>query len=909
MFNHLFKPAWQSASVNKRLDAIDTLDGDNARDQEILGQLALDADESVSFAAIDRISDARALFTLSTRIEAQPTRDRAIARLREIVGDPALCDEKSGLALLSELPEVAVELAAFAAVEAVRLQALDLLTSTDWLQTLENARFTDVRHLIAERLEGIEDMENAYRMLRRRDKKTARLLKRRIDRIHQHEQQLAELAQTAQRLVESAEYLSAHDYLPQFMGRVEDNRRQWAEISDQVDVDTRQRYEKARVGMDQHYQEHQQVLQTQQARKSLLGDIQRAVETAAQRDLETLVKNRNDLGSAVNFYHATWLDLALQTEPEAAEQQHYEQMLQALRSAAHFASLAAEAKDACQALDELRWPSALGEFAAAIELGRKLATEQKARQDADQRHREEVERLHKKISRITRLSRAGHLASARKLVDKVDKALLSLQGQEQQVLSERLQAARKSLEKMDDWKHFATEPKYQQFCVDMEKLVDSDLHPDARSKKIKQLQQQWKTLGDSEVSQQYWPRFKEAADKAYAPCAEFFAERREARQQRLSEREPLVLKMQRLNEDTDWENSPDYQAIQNQVRDISNAFRAIKDVEQKAGQEQWERFKACRDVVYAQLDVEYDRNIAQKRQLLAQMTALADAPATAGNAQKMKALQARWKQVGITRRKDDQKVWKQFREQGDRVYETLKSMRTLQQKSLDEQAQRFHSVTREIHQLAKSVQSLADIDHSFEQLRQQYEELELPADAPEKLVKGLRRDYRKACDQVEQAREKIVRNQRGEQIEALRKLAQLCARLEALGADPGDEAASSIEEEWGQITLQDHALTKRIETRRQAASQPRDLEAIAAARKLFCIRVEIALGQESPPEDRQARMEYQLQQMNESGLGSHQGLDGLQKIEEIEIEWLCMPGADAAEQDKLDKRFYGVISR
>jgi exonuclease SbcC len=59
---------------------------------------------------------------------------------------------------------------------------------------------------------------------------------------------------------------------------------------------------------------------------------------------------------------------------------------------------------------------------------------------------------------------------------------------------------------------------------------------------------------------------------------------------------------------------------------------------------------------------------------------------------------------------------------------------------------------------------------------------------------------------------------------------------------------------------------------------------------------------DSPAEDRALRMQYQLQQMNQSGL-SQSTVDGKQLIESMELDWLCMPGAEAELQVALDERF------
>lgn len=71
---------------------------------------------------------------------------------------------------------------------------------------------------------------------------------------------------------------------------------------------------------------------------------------------------------------------------------------------------------------------------------------------------------------------------------------------------------------------------------------------------------------------------------------------------------------------------------------------------------------------------------------------------------------------------------------------------------------------------------------------------------------------------------------------------------------------------------------------------------------MLCIRLEILVDIESPPEDKSLRMQYQLQQMNQSGL-SQPVIDSKQLIETMELDWLCMPGAEAEQQVALDERF------
>ena len=70
----------------------------------------------------------------------------------------------------------------------------------------------------------------------------------------------------------------------------------------------------------------------------------------------------------------------------------------------------------------------------------------------------------------------------------------------------------------------------------------------------------------------------------------------------------------------------------------------------------------------------------------------------------------------------------------------------------------------------------------------------------------------------------------------------------------------------------------------------------------MCIKLEIAKGVETPAEDKTERMQFQLDQMNKSGLGQ-QTLNNAEQLKDMELDWLCMPGAEPQQQAILDERF------
>jgi hypothetical protein len=384
----------------------------------------------------------------------------------------------------------------------------------------------------------------------------------------------------------------------------------------------------------------------------------------------------------------------------------------------------------------------------------------------------------------------------------------------------------------------------------------------------------------------------------------FFEERRVQRKTNLENRQLQVEQMRELLEQSVKDNNPDYKIVESTVRSISSHFVAIKDVEHKPGQKQWEQFSKLKDEVYGMLNIEYDANIELKHALIKQAEVLADAPVKEENLTTLKTLQHRWKQIGVTKRKDDQKAWIEFKKQGDQVFGKIQEVRQGQRDETDQQLNAYRDIIKAIQTLAKTATELSEADHQFSALQASYDELpELPQQLPEKMTDGIQRDYANACSQFDECHDRIINNNRKGQLDALRRKADLCTQLEALAATPGKKKLEQIEQQWDSITLDDSEFSSRIEARRKASETVVDRAEITAERRLMCIKLEIAKDSETPPEDKAERMKFQLEQMNKSGLG-HQTLNNDELLKNMELDWLCMPGAEPQQQAILDERFW-----
>lgn len=929
MLVDIFKPGWKSSSVEKRRKAIAGLDSDNIDQQKTLLQLAADdADNSVRMAAMQQLTSIAALHELSIKLNGNDVARDVEKRVNELLAIHHAMDEEQYSNLLKRYPELQIRIAAHADSSTIRTTAIKTLSDTQLLDVLEATVYTDSRQLIADKLSSIEQLESARKILRGKDKSAERIIKTRIESIRAHQKQLAENSACVEKLTEEVEYLATHDWLPEFRVRCMAHRDQWDSLTFDIDDDARKRYQKAREVVDSRFEQQRLIDQTQESQNSLVNQLTELLQVTATRDLTASIETLNETETQQQKLAADWLVLSEITAPDSKLLNQYNKTLDVwLKSTqliARFAELKPDStEDSNQAekddaeskynqqvhtlLKHLKWPSGFTELQLVKELKQQLKEWREAQQAAIEIHEQKLSKVHKNISAIFRFSQSGNLGRAKQIAQKVEKAISKFDGKDQSALQERFEEASKSLGNMDDWKNFATEPKYLELCEAMELLTTSKLHADKLSTELKALQQQWKALGHSEISDQYWTRFKTAADQVYNTCSTFFEQRHQRHKANLEKRQQYVDQLQKLLETTDWDNSPDYKAVQSDVRSISERFSRIKDVDRQAGQKQWKQFSTSRDAVNAKLDIAYDANITLKQQLIDQTEALANATPKDENLAALKTLQIRWKKIGVTRREQDQKAWKAFKKHGDLVYNRVQELRQQHRTETDQQLQAYRDIIKAIQQLAKTASNLNEADQQFTTLQASFAELpELPSQLPEKLIDGIQRDYLKACDQYDNSHTQIIKNQYRKQLDALRKKAELCGLQEALGVSPDESELQKITEQWDLIELSNIELMRRIEARRNTAQTDIDRTAVTAERRMMCIQLEITMGVDSPSEDKALRMQYQLQQMNQSGLG--QQLDnGTDRLEEMELEWLCMPGAESQQQKLLDERFQSVL--
>ena len=246
-----------------------------------------------------------------------------------------------------------------------------------------------------------------------------------------------------------------------------------------------------------------------------------------------------------------------------------------------------------------------------------------------------------------------------------------------QALSAELAELGSRVRELREWRTYAQAPKREALCQQLEEMAEHPLDPHEQMRVVKSLRGQWNELG-AVGTRRDWElqrRFDRAAERAFEPCRLYFKEQAERREFNLEQRQVIVGALEGYVANNDWEQ-PDWRGVERVLRQARAEWRQYHPVDRKSGREVTARFEQLADDIHGRLKEEWDRNIALKEEIVAEAMQVREAgDRVTDQAESLKALQRRWKSVGPLPRRADQRLWKQFREQCDAVFEARTTVR------------------------------------------------------------------------------------------------------------------------------------------------------------------------------------------------------------------------------------------
>ena len=635
-----------------------------------------------------------------------------------------------------------------------------------------------------------------------------------------------------------------------------------------------------------------------------------AVERHSQRPYDALYAERLDQ------VERRWNAVAGQADP--ALRDRVQQAITRAREtlAEHRRALAAQAlrvqaeAEAAAAAQQQREQQAQAEAAATAEQARGLDEQRRALAEAQQAERQAAQQIGELIRKARAALGEGNTSRAASIRRAIEEQLAGLSPLPDS-LARPLQQLDKQLEELKDWKSFSVAPKRSELIAEMQLLPEASLDPLALAERIKSLQDEWRTLakGVGAEFEADWQRFQEAAQKAYEPCKAYFAAQALVRAENLQQRDAVIARFTAFEADQDWAQ-PDWRALSNALREMKQEWRRYADVDAQAARKQQAKFSALTARLQERLDAEHTRNRAQKEALIERARQWLSNEDGRQAIEAIKGLQQQWRAVGPLPRELDQRLWEEFRQHSDAVFQ--KRQQDFATYTAGLEANRKQAVD-----LCEQIEKIATLDGAellagagaLAELRAAFEALgELPrADTRElrtRFDRGLDR-YRKAVAR-QRAREA---EQAWTDLFATAK--QACAYRLAVVQGVDDAQAETLKQAVDAgIAAVPHWPKGGLDALRQSladAGRSADLAANEAALRQLCIRAEILTEMPTPTEDQALRREYQLQRLVQ-GMGQRLQADQT-SLDAMALEWIGVGPVEATVYEPLLQRFLGCRAR
>ncbi|MGO2135734.1 DUF349 domain-containing protein [Marinobacter sp.] len=776
-----------------------------------------------------------------------------------------------------------------------QLQALQASPTQNVAAGLANEGVTaDIRFRAANLLQDAELLQRVQKQAKGRDKGVYQVVRQKLQVIREEQAQQEVVSGTIASLISSARDQAKSDDTKLYGARLDTLLSQWATVEASASPDQlseflesahrcRERLTDIQATQDTEKHQREQRLQ----REETLELMAQTLNNLQHQPTETLASLAS-LDALQKTQENRWLEATRDTQVEKSQQKAYEASMMTLRNYMNAVRHIGQAKESLLAistvvdqdaspedqqrasdlLKEINWPTG---FPAPdlLDSARKLVGKPKpvTNKSSDDQKQQQAssDDLKATLDRLDEALEAKQLKESRQLLKAAQQHLKALDHRHSKSFQARVQLLTGQLRELTDWQGFATEPKQIALCEQMENLAEQSTEPEAKSERIKELQKEWRELGGSS-DRILWSRFKQASDKAYEPCKTYFKAKSGLKQANLEKRKTICTELEHFVNAADW-STMDWKAVEHILQTARQEWKSAWPVEFRDNRQVQKQFDDLLRKLETPIDQEREKNEAMKQAIVEQAQTLTAHDPLHEAMNKAKALQTDWKAVGITRHREDRKLWQAFRKACDEIFARRDAERSEQQKAAQEADTAAEAV----------LQQVADVSST-----QGEQALEQAATA----LRGLDASQTSATIREQIQREK----QRLSKAIAAQKLKTGIAEWQALvlARTEDDIPTDTLPGKWSALA--------------EGLGELNDQEIV--------IRAEILAGIPSPEEDQKKRMEIQVQRLTE-GMGSTEKTDNsLQSVEGLVASWCVKPangGADLSLASRLNNALDSLI--
>jgi len=347
---------------------------------------------------------------------------------------------------------------------------------------------------------------------------------------------------------------------------------------------------------------------------------------------------------------------------------------------------------------------------------------------------------------------------------------------------------------------------------------------------------------------------------------------------------------------------------------ISRGRRKLRDLNSIPAKQRKifaKKLKSALDKANQVMQEHYELVEKEKMKLIRAASQLIHLPERSEAITQAKDLQTQWKAAGSLWRSKEQQLWNQFREHLDPLFEELKvqqdSIRAADQEKLDAQK----ALCNELKEILSNEDELAAHHGRVQGLQDIWKEIERP---DRKLLESFQEmiaEYRRR-EVDAQKRQTDANRERWWVKSAL--LHELAVSGRTVKGAISKKTENKVRKTWPEQSSSEPlelALDQACQdylSGNKAVSEDSEKEDLQAQARLLCIRLEFVAGLQSPEEDKEQRMQYQVDRLAESMSGEATRMPAHQEAQEAEKTWLQMYALPQTDYEAFGARIKKALS-
>ncbi len=791
---------------------------------------------------------------------------------------------------------------------------------------------SQLRQAAAEKLHSREVLEQAAKAVKTKDKNVFKIIKNKLEKFKTEDAQQAELETTAIRICEK---LEKHSYLEAdalFKAKLTVLQNEWAALSS-ISSSTQRRFTQALAACEAKIAARVQAIADEEEKQALDQQAKQLAEDALRnlKQLATSIYRHADIDELLNAnYELKIQELSnavrlaanrqLPMDKLTKEFEHRKQqtlnLIDQIKTSGTITQLNQSLEQIADATLVKQAQYKLQQFVkSAKELGDEIPEaleESKNKINAFFSERNQAEQAVKDALReFSELARKGLWAAEQGFVRKARAIQKELNEKRAKLanphdLPKSIQAKLEDFEaqliKLGDWHEFAVTPKKEALIEQMRTLANTNINPENLATKIHDLQDSWKEVskGAQQQDDDLWQQFQQASAIAYAPCKDFFEAQAAAREANLTKRRELVGQLHQYLDGYDFTNAI-WKDVEQTLKTARAEWQNYWPVPRKAGNDLQKEFESLMEQLFGKITHEYETNKQAKQQLIDQATTLSNIEDTRAAADQIKQLQAQWKNIGKSWPREEHQLWQEFRSHCDAIF----AKRNQAFEAAKEQRQAIvttaESIIGHLHQFAENtLEQINGAKEEIEKLENEFTALELPKEANKILQQKFTTAVNAIAAQRDNARHQAEAQSWIDLFSALDAIREYeIARLSNTAADALTSQKEALRQRIEQVTRWPSGTQQAVQQRLTKADTLTNEEQQhnGGLLRILTIRAEILAGMESPESDKPARMNYQVQLLQQ-GLGQRDS-----QFEPLLLEWIALGGIERAIYSELLARF------